>query len=78
MPNTMIEIISDDELIDLLVDTASKTSIPSEDTFLDTVCEELKNRLSKANCVSGKGLYCHHGLINCLACDQIKELLGEN
>ena len=45
MPNTMIEIISDDELIDLLIDTAHTTPTLSESNFLDVIREELKRRL---------------------------------
>ena len=78
MSNTMIELISDDELIDLLIDTAHTTPTISESNFLDVIREELKSRLSKVNHVSEKGLYCRHGLIGCIVCDQMKEALGEN
>lgn len=47
MKNTMIELISDDELIDLLVDTAHEASVPSESNFLAAVRDELKARLTK-------------------------------
>lgn len=47
MKDTMIEIISNEELVDLLISTANTVEVASESNFLASVREEVLSRLTK-------------------------------
>lgn len=55
MKNTMIEIISNEELVDLLISTANEVEIVSESNLLACVREEVLSRLTQR--AGGRGGY---------------------
>ena len=47
MKTSMIEVITNEELIDLLIESANLADIPSENNFLNCVRVELLSRLKE-------------------------------